>query len=656
MHRLLVGLTILTVFIAVPTLAQQPPPARVGRVSFVSGNLAFHTAGQTEWSEAGVNYPVAAGASLWTDAEARGEIRIAADTIHLASGTELDIAELDERVARLRVLQGRIHLHLRRLDQGQSFAIEIPLGSVQLLQPGYYDIDAGSPDRPARIAVFTGNARIIGDGADIAVKAGDVALVNGANPVTATLEPAIADAFVDWCRSRDDDGKRLAAPHPVSRNITGYVELDEYGRWDTTPDYGEVWYPDVPAGWRPYTNGRWVQVAPWGWTWVDAEPWGFAPCHYGRWSMIGDNWGWVPGAFEPSPVYAPALVAFLGGPGSGLYVPGAVGPQVGWFPLAPGETYWPSYTADPGYIRSINRGSVGNIDDIQIVRNVMLPAQIVNAQFANRRFATVVPRQVFAGAGNVGAAVLHPAGPAIEHAPVTMRSPPVIPAVARGLPGPPSVGMRGPQSPLMVHPQASANTQGSHPPAQPFPTPTTALHAPPQPSPQPQSLHTHAQAVRAPGPAQAPDQASHPPTPAPPSVHALPPATQMRSRPEAPPPQAFHTSAQPIHPRVQVSPPAQGLHAPAQAPPPPQAFPPTAHTLRAAAPASAPTQAVHSPAQVPRSVQAPHAPAPAFHTSPQPVQQAAHAPQVAKGGGAPPQASKGGGPAPAQGGKGDKHD
>ena len=65
-----------------------------------------------------------------------------------------------------------------------------------------------------------------------------------------------------------------------------------------------------------------------------------------RWAMIGDSWGWVPGTFEPYPVYAPALVGFLGGPGVGLYVSGAVGPQVGWFPLAPGEAYWPSYSAD----------------------------------------------------------------------------------------------------------------------------------------------------------------------------------------------------------------------------------------------------------------------------------------------------------------------
>ena len=153
MPRLL-SLTILTVIIATPTLAQQAPPARVGRVSFVSGNLAFHTAGQTEWSAAAVNYPVATGASLWTDAEARAEIRIAPDTMDIASGTELDVVELDERVTRFSVPQGRIILHLRGLDQGQSAEIDIPRGAIQLQQPGYYDVDAGAQDQPARVAVF----------------------------------------------------------------------------------------------------------------------------------------------------------------------------------------------------------------------------------------------------------------------------------------------------------------------------------------------------------------------------------------------------------------------------------------------------------------------------------------------------------------------
>src|SRR6266481_228452 len=111
--------------------------------------------------------------------------------------------------------------------------------------------------------------------------------------------------------------------------------------------------------------------------------------------------------------------------GAGLYVSGAVGPQVGWFPLAPGETYWPSYTAEPSYIRRLNQANVGSIDDVQIVRNVMLPAQVGNAQFANRRFATVAPQHVFAGARQIVPAAHHVPAAVLEHASVTMRPPQV---------------------------------------------------------------------------------------------------------------------------------------------------------------------------------------------------------------------------------------
>jgi FecR protein len=452
MLRLLFSLIVLAFIAGAPALAQQQPPARVGRVSFISGNLALHTAGQSEWSAGTVNYPVGAGTSLWTDAEARAEIRLAPNTIDMGGNTALDVAALDERVTRLSLPQGRIYLHLRRLDGGQGVEVDIPRGAIQLLEPGYYDIDAGTQDQPARIAVFEGDARFVGGSADIAVKAGDVAVLNGISPVTATLERAVADAFVEWCRSRDYDEKRLAAPYHVSPNMTGYVELDTYGRWDSAPGYGEVWYPNVPAGWQPYTDGRWTWVEPWGWTWIDAQPWGFAPCHYGRWTSIGGSWGWVPGAFEPFPVYAPALVAFLGGPGVGLYFAGTVGPQVGWFPLAPGEIYWPSYASDASYIRALNRPNVAGIDSIHIPRDGVPPAELAHAAFVNRRFATVVPQHVFAGAGKVDASALHPAASALEHTPVTMRPPQVRQSTARGVPGPAAFGPRG-------QPAASAGMQ-----------------------------------------------------------------------------------------------------------------------------------------------------------------------------------------------------
>jgi hypothetical protein len=643
MHAMprLLSLTILTIFIATPTLAQQAPPARVGRVSFVSGNLAFHTAGQTEWSAAAVNYPVATGASLWTDAEARAELRIAPDTIDIASGTELDVVELDERVTRFSVPQGRIILHLRGLDQGQSAEIDIPRGAIQLQQPGYYDVDAGAQDQPAHVAVFDGSAQFVGNGADIVVKAGDVAMLNGTSSVAATIEPAVADAFVEWCRSRDYDEKRLAAPYHVSPSMTGYVELDEHGRWDTAPGYGEVWYPNVPAGWVPYTNGRWVWVAPWGWTWVDAEPWGFAPCHFGRWAMVGDSWGWVPGAFEPSPVYAPALVAFLGGPGVGLFAPGAVGPQVGWFPLAPGEAYWPSYTADASYVRRLNQANVGNIDSTQMMRNVMLPAQITDAQYANRRFATIVPQHVFAGAANVSASAPHLTAAALEHAAVTMRPPQVTPPPAHSLPGPVATGVLRPQGPVVGTPSERAGRVGLTAPSKaaalaPSPgtsSPTQAVH-PPAPAFQP-----HAQPPQ-------PVQAFHPP------------AAAVHSPAQTPPPlQAFHPPAPAIHPPAQAPPPVHVFHSPASAVHPPAPAPQPAQASHPpVAAVHPPAPAPHERAQVPQAAQASHPPAPAFHPPPQPAQPVAHAPPAVKGGGAAPQAAKGGSSAPAQEGKGDKRD
>src|SRR5439155_18921557 len=125
----------------------------------------------------------------------------------------------------------------------------------------------------------------------------------------------------------------------------------------------------VPTGWAPYREGHWVWLDPWGWTWVDNEPWGFAPFHYGRWAFIDERWAWVPGEFVPQPVFAPALVAFIGDPDVGIELAGLAGPAVGWFPLAPGEVYWPSYTRDVNYIRQINITNV-NITTINSVMNI----------------------------------------------------------------------------------------------------------------------------------------------------------------------------------------------------------------------------------------------------------------------------------------------
>jgi hypothetical protein len=115
----------------------------------------------------------------------------------------------------------------------------------------------------------------------------------------------------------------------------------------------------------PYRYGRWGYVAPWGWTWIDEAPWGFAPFHYGRWVFVGGGWGWVPGVIVPRPVFAPALVAWFGGPGLSVSI--NIGAPIGWFPLGPGEVFIPGYPCSHEHMVIVNRPYVANITNVTVI-------------------------------------------------------------------------------------------------------------------------------------------------------------------------------------------------------------------------------------------------------------------------------------------------
>ena len=136
----------MTLLACIPAFAEEQPPARVGRVSFISGALAFFAPGDSDWSAANVNYPVAAGEWFATDPQSRAEIRIGTETIDIAGDTQFDIADLGSRVVKAGVTQGRIEVNLPQFGPDESVEIDIPRGGVWLLQRGIYDIESGTAD------------------------------------------------------------------------------------------------------------------------------------------------------------------------------------------------------------------------------------------------------------------------------------------------------------------------------------------------------------------------------------------------------------------------------------------------------------------------------------------------------------------------------
>jgi hypothetical protein len=583
-----------------PAFAREEPPSRVGRVSLVSGTLAFYGPGDTDWSSAKVNLPVAAGAWLMTDPQSRAEMRVGADSINLSNDTQLNFAELRDQVMQIGLTQGRIDLHLRRLKKDQRAQIDVPRGDLWLLQPGVYDIDSGHPDQPTRITVFEGSARFAGGGIDTLVNAGEMLVVSGSDTLSAAVERAAPDEFVRWCRSHDYDEKRLATPHHVSPAMTGYEELDAYGEWATVPTYGEVWFPtSVPGGWAPYREGRWVWIEPWGWNWVDDEPWGFAPCHYGRWARLDDRWAWVPGEFAPEPVYAPALVAFIPPPAIAVPVPiqVAAGPPVGWFPLAPGEVYWPAYTRNLTYIRNINITNV-NITKINTIiaaqpATADPPPQIVSQQFANRAAATVVPARVLVESGQVAPAAVAVPPQVLRRAAVAI-TPPVLPRPAA----------TAPTAPLLTSAPASPPSGRAMPPA------ASGVMAPTQP-PSSRGVQSKPTAPAPTHPPAGPNFSQLAPAP---RVSPLPEASQ---RPLATPPSAQATPAgarQPSAPAASAPQPEASASPPASMPTQPPGAPDFSHL----APAQIGSHAVPQPVQV-----VPGTSSPAAHAAPSETRQPA---------------------------------
>ena len=346
------------------------PPGRVARLNLVEGEVSFAPAdgvGEAAWTPAVPNRPLTEGDRIWTAPRSRSELHIGATTLRLGEQTSVDFLALGDDQMQIRLAQGTLQLRVRNFYEGQRLEVNTPNLAFVIAGAGDYRIDADPADDTTRVVVHSGGGTAYGDGGTaLELDRGQQATFTGTRLAAGSAPPS-PDAFDRWARGRDQLEERSVAARYVPREVVGYQQLDAYGDWQQHPGYGAVWLPRaVPAGWAPYRVGHWSYIAPWGWTWIDDAPWGFAPSHYGRWTQIGPRWGWVPGRIAPRPVYAPALVAFIGGRSGGASWNVAIGPDrraqpaFGWFPLAPGEEFRPGYRVTPRYARSVNQNLTVN--------------------------------------------------------------------------------------------------------------------------------------------------------------------------------------------------------------------------------------------------------------------------------------------------------
>lgn len=423
-HRLLIT-TALALFTGTAALAEDPP-LRVGRISYTEGPVSFHATDDNDWSAAALNYPLVVGNALWTDPEARSEVQIGGVDVRMDHSTEMEIMQLDGTATRINVPQGVVSIQFAALPVNGNVEVMTPSGNIELTHPGTYHIDAGQPvaGAPApqvQVSALEGQLEVRTPRAVLQVMQGETATLSG-NPPAFALSEAASTSFDDWALAREHRQQVHEASLYVSPHMTGYEDLDYYGQWANDPNYGRVWYPTaIDNGWAPYRNGHWSYIAPWGWTWVDDAPWGFAPFHYGRWASIGDRWCWVPGEVVAQPVYAPALVAFVGGAGWSVALSEGSTPALGWLPLAPREVFYPYYPASVNYVRNVN---ITNINRREINTIGINRTDHGNwDHYANHRAATVVPQDAFRRGGEMHRAQLNVPHEQLQHVPLMPQFP-----------------------------------------------------------------------------------------------------------------------------------------------------------------------------------------------------------------------------------------
>jgi len=421
-------LFIAALFAALPmsAAAQDDPPSRVARLNFIQGSVSYQIAGDTNWVQADPNRPLTTGDNLWSDQNSRGEVHIGSTAIRLSSETGVSFLTLDDRTVQLQLAQGTIEVHLRNLSAGDAFEIDTPNLAFTLNRAGEYKVQTDPDGNSTIIVVREGEGEVTGGGDSWNLGSDHQYEFRGTDQLSydATPEPGFDD-FEDWCQSRDQRENSAASARYVSRDVDGYYDLDDYGDWEADSDYGNVWVPrNVVAGWAPYHVGHWVWIAPWGWTWVDEEPWGFAPFHYGRWCFVRSHWAWVPGPIVVRPVYAPALVGFVGGGGFGFSVSFGGGLSgVAWFPLGPRDVFVPGYRCSPRYVQVINVTNTRVINVTQVTNvynNVYInhnTTVINNYTYArNVTAVTAVSRETFVGARSVSSATVRVTSDQIQRA------------------------------------------------------------------------------------------------------------------------------------------------------------------------------------------------------------------------------------------------
>ena len=342
----------------------------VGRISHVEGEIYRYMDVDGSWVATELQSPAGIEDVLATGSDSRAEIAFPNGMlVRLDEKTEIEILELEDDLGVIALNAGLARFYNRN-DTGKLL-IETIRGTATIGPGSVMDMRTDSRSVTVSSKAGEGTFHSVQNGVE------RLEIISGSTSLEFREESLVADAgpisrnWDKWCAAREEvwDRNRLVRSDYLPEAMQAYAyEIEPYGSWRRVYYRGYyywAWQPHFTAvGWSPYTTGYWYDWhgSP---VWMDHNPWGWVTHHHGHWIAINGSWLWTP-YIHVSHVPGVTVVNFnitFGRTYRPHWHPGRVrwiyhNDYIGWFPLAPWETYYGYRRWGPGSILVHDRSGI----------------------------------------------------------------------------------------------------------------------------------------------------------------------------------------------------------------------------------------------------------------------------------------------------------
>ena len=223
----------LLLLLAAPARGQEIDQT-VARISYLSGPVSYSRGDNPdEWEAAAVNVPFTIGDRLYSSADGRAELQLAAGNfVRLGARSYFTVLNLTYDTKQFYLGEGVATFNIRRLDKDEVIEINTPNMAVNLEGPGSYRIEVDE-DGSSRVIVRRGRAIVAANGREVAVENSEIHVYGVEAPRYEIFALRRPDAFDRWADERDDRFELAyrGAYDYVSDDVVGAEELRDYGRW-----------------------------------------------------------------------------------------------------------------------------------------------------------------------------------------------------------------------------------------------------------------------------------------------------------------------------------------------------------------------------------------------------------------------------------------